>query len=80
MSKELAPYEGWSWGRRASDSSLTETDSPLQEDLWQEVQTALGRSPTTELDQQRPTRVGVEAAAEEQKNEKEKQKVEPQQA
>ncbi|CAE7247188.1 unnamed protein product [Symbiodinium sp. CCMP2592] len=79
MSKDLSPYEGWSWGRGASDSSLqTQTDSQTQEDLRLEVEAALKRSPTSDMDQQRPTAVVLTGPLVMQQPTVEPSKVEPQ--
>ena len=71
MSKDLEPYEGWSWGRGASDSSLqTDVPASMEADLMDEVRGALQRAQTSELDQTRPTKLGVRAAEDEEKLEK----------
>ena len=67
MSKELEPYEGWGrggsdaslegFGRRGSEASLeTQLDATQRADLQAEVNSALGRQPTSFIDQTRPTR------------------------
>lgn len=62
MSKDLEPYEGdRSWGRGASQVS-EETQGDVQA-RNEEVKAVLQRGQTSELDQQRPTRAGVEAEA-----------------
>ncbi|CAE6926032.1 unnamed protein product, partial [Symbiodinium sp. CCMP2592] len=71
MSKDLEPYEGWSWGRGDSNLSLeTDVSDSMQEALRTEVASALQRAPTSELDQVRPTTDGVQAAEEAEKQEK----------